>query len=128
MKKLIAVLAVLGVFPSGALALLSQSVNVSPSRTRPGGRVTIYGAVDPRCRIGARGDAAIIYSRAFAGATRSTFSGIPSLSVPLAKNKTRTFSIKITLRGTVKTGTYRIIGRCGPGNFGSTRLKVVWTA
>ncbi|MBV9800799.1 MAG: hypothetical protein JO039_22320 [Solirubrobacterales bacterium] len=43
----------------------------------------------------------------------------------MRKNKHRALSFRLKLSKKLKTGTYRIVGRCGRGAFGSTRLKVV---
>lgn len=124
MKKLIAALAGLAVFAPTALAA-SHFVKVSPSKVGVGKTVTVSGSVGNGCQTGHKGDAATIYSNAFKGATKHNFAGVPSVTVSLANSKAGTFSAKVTLSKKVKTGTYSVGGRCGGGNFGSTKLKVV---
>jgi hypothetical protein len=124
LKKLIAVLAGLAAFAPGALAASSHFLKVSPSKTNPGKTVTVSGSVDHGCQIGHKGDAATIYSKAFAGATKTKFAGVPSVSASLARSKNGAFSTKVTLSKKLKTGTYSVGGRCGGGNFGSATLKV----
>ena len=128
MKKLIAALAGLAVFAPGALAASSHFLRVSPGKTSPGKTVTISGSVDHGCQIGRKGDVATIYSKAFAGATKTNFAGVPSVSASLSESKTGAFSIKVTLSKKLKTGTYSVGGRCGGGNFGSAKLTVTKTA
>lgn len=124
MKKLVAALAGLAVFAPGALAASSHFLKVSPSKTSAGKTVTISGSVDHGCAIGHKGDAATITSRAFKGATKTTFAGVPSVSASLARSKSGAFSIKVKLSTKLKAGTYSVRGRCGGGNFGSASLKV----
>jgi hypothetical protein len=124
LKKLIAALACLAAFAPGALAAASHFLKVSPSKTHPGKTVTISGSVDHGCQIGHKGDSATIYSKAFAGATKTNFAGVPSVSASLAKSTTGAFSIKVKLSKKLKTGTYSVGGRCGGGKFGSAQLKV----
>ena len=57
-----------------------------------GGNVLGHG-----CQIGHKHDAATIYSKAFAGATKTKFAGVPSVSASLSKSKTGAFSIKVKL-------------------------------
>jgi hypothetical protein len=87
--------------------------------------VTVSGSVGNGCQTGHKGDAATIFSNAFKGATKHNFAGIPAVSVSLVKSTKGTFSAKITLSKTLKTGTYSVGGRCGGGNFGSAKLTVV---
>jgi hypothetical protein len=122
-KKIIAALVGLAAFAPAALAS-SHFVKVSPGTAGPGQTITVSGSVDHGCRIGHKGDAATIYSKAFKGATTHTFAGIPSVSASLAKSKNGAFSIKVRLSPNLKSGKYSIGGRCGGGNFGSTTLKV----
>jgi hypothetical protein len=123
LKKLIAALVGLAAFAPAALAS-SHFLKVSPSKVAQGQTVTVSGSVDHGCQIGHKGDAATIYSKAFKGATKHKFAGIPSVSASLAKSKNGAFSIKVRLSPNVKTGKYSLGGRCGGGNFGSTTLKV----
>lgn len=123
MKKLIAALVGLAVFAPAALAA-SHYVKVTPGTAAPGKTVTVSGSVGTGCRTGHTGDAATIMSKAFKGATKTSFAGVPSVSASLAKSKTGSFSVKVKLAKNVKTGKYSVSGRCGGGNFGSTTLKV----
>lgn len=127
LKKLIAALVGLAVFAPAALAA-SHFLKVSPSKVGVGKAVTVSGSVGTGCQTGHKGDAAIIYSNAFKGATKHSFGGVPSVTVSLAKSKNGAFSTKITLSKTLKTGTYSVAGRCGGGKFGSTKLSVVKAA
>jgi hypothetical protein len=76
------------------------------------------------CQIGHKGDSATIYSKAFAGATKTKFAGVPSVSASPANSKTGAFSIKVKLSKKLKTGTYSIGGRRGGAKFGSATVKV----
>ena len=123
MKKLIAALVGLAAFAPAALAS-SHFVKVSPSKASPGQTVTVSGSVGHGCQIGHKGDTATIISKAFKGATRHNFAGVPAVSASLAKSTNGAFSIKVTLSPNVKASKYSVTGRCGGGNFGSTTLKV----
>jgi hypothetical protein len=123
MKKLLAVLAVFAAFAPTALAA-SHFLKVSPGKTSPGKTVTVSGSVGTGCQTGHKGDQAIVFSKAFTGATKANFAGQPSFSVSLAKSKNGAFSLKVKLSKKLKTGKYSIGGRCGGGNFGSATLKV----
>jgi hypothetical protein len=125
MKKLIAAVVGLAVFAPGAFAASSSHfVKVSPSKAAQGQIVTVSGSVGHGCQIGHKGDAATIFSKAFKGATKHKFAGVPSISASLAKSKHGAFKVKITLASNVKPGKYSVGGRCGGGNFGTTTLKV----
>lgn len=125
MKKLIVAIAGLAVLAPAALAASpSHFLKVSPSKVAQGNTVTASGSVGRGCEIGHKGDVATIYSKAFKGATKHSFAGVPSVSASLAKSKDGTFKVKVTLSSSVKTGKYTVSGRCGGGLFGSTTLKV----
>jgi hypothetical protein len=124
LKKLTAALACLAVFVPGALAAASHFLKVTPSKTHPGKTVTVSGSVDHGCQIGRKGDSATITSKAFKGATKTNFAGVPSVSASLAKSTTGAFSIKVNLSKKLKPGTYSVGGRCGGVKFGSATLKV----
>jgi hypothetical protein len=111
------------VFAPAAFAS-ANFLKVSPGKVKAGKTITISGSVGNGCQTGHTGDAATIYSKAFKGATRHNFAGIPSISVSLAGSHDGTFSTKLTLAKHLKAKWYRISGRCGGGNFGSTMLKV----
>jgi hypothetical protein len=123
-KKLIAALVALAVFAPAALAASSHFVKVAPGSVAQGKTVTVSGSVGNGCQTNHQGDAATIISKAFKGATKKNFAGVPSVSASLAKSKNGSFSIKVKLAKNVKTGKYSVSGRCGGGNFGSTTLKV----
>ena len=125
MKKLIVAVVGLAVFAPGAFAASSHFLKVSPSKAAQGKTVTVSGSVGNGCQIGHTGDVATIFSKAFKGATKHNFAGVPSVSASLAKSKNGTFSIKVTLSNNVKPAKYSVGGRCGGGNFGTTTLKVV---
>ena len=125
MKKLIVAIVGLAVSAPGALAASpSHFLKVSPSKAAQGQTVTVSGSVDHGCQIGHTGDVATIISKAFKGATKHKFAGVPSVSASLAKSKDGKFSVKVTLASNVKTGRYSVGGRCGGGNFGSATLKI----
>lgn len=125
MKKLIVAAVGLAVFAPGAFAASSSHfLKVSPNKATQGQKVTVSGSVGHGCQIGHKADSATIFSKAFKGATKHNFAGVPSVSASLAKSKNGSFSIKVTLTSTVKPGKYSVGGRCGGGNFGTTTLKV----
>lgn len=123
MKKLIAALAGLAAFAPGALAA-SHFLKASPGKVAAGTTVTISGSVGNGCAIGHNGDSATIYSKAFKGATKHDFAGIPSVAASLTKSKDGSFSVKVKLSEKLKKGKYTVSGRCGGGNFGSTTFRV----
>ena len=124
MKKLIVAIVGLSVFAPGAMAASSHFLKVSPSNPDQGATVTVSGSVDHGCQIGHTGDTATIISKAFKGATKQNFAGVPSVSVSLAQSTNGAFSTKVKLSTNVKAGKYSVGGRCGGGNFGTTTLKV----
>ena len=125
MKKLIVAIVGLAMSAPGALAASpSHFLKVSPSKAVQGQTVTVSGSVDRGCQIGHKGDVATITSKAFKGATKHKFAGVPSVSASLAKSKDGKFSVKVTLASNVKPGKYSVSGRCGGGNFGSATLRV----
>jgi len=125
MKKLIVAVVGLAVFaPATFAATPSHFLKVAPSKAAQGQTVTISGSVDHGCGIGHKGDVATVFSKAFKGATKHNFAGVPSISVSLAKSTNGAFKVKLTLASNVKPGKYSVGGRCGGGNFGSTTLKV----
>ncbi len=103
----------------------SHFLKVLPSKTTAGKMVTISGSVGNGCQTGHKGDVATIYSNAFKGATKQSFAGVPAVYPSLSKNKNGAFSFRLKLSKKLKTGTYPVGGRCGGGNFGSAKLKVV---
>jgi hypothetical protein len=125
LKKLTAALIALLVCAPAALAATSSHfVKVSPSSTSVGQNVKLSGSVAGAghgCKTGHKGNTATLYSKAFAGITKSKYNGIPSISVSLAKSKNGSFSKNVTLQ---KQGTYTITGRCGTANFGTAKVKV----
>ena len=123
MKKLIAALIGLAVFVPSALAA-SHFVKVTPGSIAPGKTLTVSGSVGTGCQTGHKNDAATVISKAFKGATKTSFAGVPSVSASLANSKNGSFSVKVKLAKNVKTGKYTVSGRCGGGNFGSTTVKV----
>jgi hypothetical protein len=123
LKKLIAALVGFAVFAPAALAS-SHFIKVSPGKVDQGKTVTVSGSVDHGCQIGHAGDGATIISKAFKGATKKSFAGVPAVTASLAHSTDGTFSVKVKLSTTVNPGKYSVSGRCGGGNFGSTTLKV----
>jgi hypothetical protein len=125
MKKLIVAVVGMAFFAPGALAATSSHfLKASPAKVAQGKTVTVSGSVDHGCQIGHKGDTATIFSKAFKGATKQNFAGVPAVSASLANSKNGTFSLKVTLASNVKPGKYSVGGRCGGGNFGTTTLKV----
>ncbi len=125
MKKLIVAIVGLAVLAPAALAASSSHfLKVSPSKAAQGQTVTVSGSVDHGCQIGHTGDGATIFSKAFKGATKHNFAGVPSVSASLAKSTDGKFQVKVTLSSSVAPAKYTVSGRCGGGNFGSTTLKV----
>ena len=128
LKKVIAALVGLAIVASSALAASSHFLKVSPSKVPAGKTVTVSGSVGKGCHAGHKGDAATIYSKAFTGATKQNFAGVPAVTVSLTKSKSGDFSVHVRLSKKLKTGTYSVAGRCGGGTFGSTALKVTKAA
>jgi hypothetical protein len=125
MKKLIVAVVGLAVFAPGALAASSSHfLKVTPSKPAQGSTITISGSVGNGCQIGHKGDSATIISKAFKGATKKSFAGVPAVSASLAHSTNGTFSVKVKLSTTVNPAKYSVTGRCGGGNFGSTTLRV----
>jgi hypothetical protein len=122
-KKLVVALIALAVFAPGALAA-SHFLKVSPGKVAAGKKVTVSGSVGSGCQVGHQGDSATIYSRAFKGATKQNFGGVPSVTASLVKSKNGAFSVTVKLSRSVKAASYSVSGRCGGGKFGSTTLKV----
>ena len=96
-----------------------HSIQVSPNTVKAGKTVTFRGSVAGGCQTPGM---VTIYSRAFKGATARHFAGVPAVSAKA--NAQGRFAARIRLAKTLKSGRYRISGRCGGGNFGSTTLKV----
>lgn len=94
-------------------------LTVSPSTVKPGRAVTVRGSVAHGCQ---KPGPVTIYSRAFKGATRHTFAGVPAVYTRATKKGS--FSTKVTIKRNVRAGRYQVGGRCGGGNFGSAALKV----
>jgi hypothetical protein len=115
MKKFSAAFAALALAAPGAMAANQSSLKVSPKTVKRGKTVTVSGTVS-----GCSGSATI-YSRAFKGATKQKFAGVPSVS---AKVKNGKFSVKVKLSKKLKTHKYKVSGRCGGGNIGSATLTV----
>jgi len=124
MKKLIVAVVGMAALAPGAFAASSHFLKVSPAKVAQGKTVTVSGSVDHGCGIGHKGDVATIFSKAFKGATKQNFAGVPAVSASLANSKDGTFSLKVRLASNVKPGKYSVGGRCGGGNFGSTTVKI----
>jgi type 1 fimbria pilin len=124
MKKLIAAFAGAAIMAPAALAAPSHFVKVTPSKVVAGKTVTVSGSVGKGCQIGHKGDVATVSSKAFAGATKEKFAGVPAVTVSLAKSKTGAFSVKVKLSKKLKKGSYSVAGRCGGGAFGRATLHV----
>ena len=118
MKRLIAAAAMLAVSSPVALAA-TASIKTTPTTVKAGNAVTVSGSVAGGCSAGSQ---VTIYSKAFKGATTKDFAGVPAVFTKAGKGGK--FSIKVTIKKTVKKGTYSVGGRCGGGNFGSSMLTV----
>jgi hypothetical protein len=94
-------------------------LSVSPGTVRAGHAITVSGAVGSGCKKPAQ---AAILSRAFRGAARREFAGVPAIFIET--NRIGNFSKRVTLSKTIKSGHYHVGGRCGGGSFGSTTLTV----
>jgi hypothetical protein len=94
-------------------------MSVSPRAVKQGHVVTVSGAVGDGCKV--PGGVTII-SRAFRGATRRQFAGVPAVFT--TTNRAGDFSKRVTITKTIRPGRYHVGGRCGGGNFGSTTLTV----
>jgi hypothetical protein len=121
MRKLIATIVAFGLLASPALAA-SHFLKASPSTMSAGTAtpVRLYGSVGTGC---AKGDQVTLTSKAFKGATKHTFAGLPAVLTKVGKN--HKFSVRVTIKGSIKQGNYHIGGRCGGGNFGSATLVVL---
>jgi hypothetical protein len=117
LKKLIGAIAALGILAPAAGAA-SHFVKVSPSSTAAGQQVRVYGTVTG-CQ---QHDQVIITSRAFKGATKHKFAGVPALL--LKQNAQHKFSAKVKIKQAVMAGNYKVSGRCGGGTFGHTTLTI----
>jgi hypothetical protein len=94
-------------------------ITVSPSAVKQSHAVTVSGSVGGGCKVPGH---VTIFSRAFRGAARHKFAGVPAIFG--TTNRTGKFSTRVTVRKTVRPGRYHVGGRCGGGNFGSTTLTV----
>jgi len=120
-KLIVAPIAALALAAPAALAA-AHFVKVSPGTVARGNKVTVYGNVGGGCEVGHKGDSAEIYSNAFRFTEPKGVGDVPTADAPLDKHGA--FSIKVKISTKIKKGTYRVGGRCGGGNFGSTSLKV----
>lgn len=94
-------------------------VKVSPRNVNAGNAISVSGAVGNGCRKPGR---VTIYSRAFKGAARHEFAGVPAIFS--ASNRNGKFSKRVTIKKTIKPGRYHVGARCGGGNLGSATLRV----
>jgi hypothetical protein len=99
-------------------------LRVAPSKTHPGAKITLEGAVGTRCQSGGKGELPIVYSEAFTGATNRSFHRIPAVFVRHADLRNGKFSIKLRLSSKLKTGNYRVSGRCAGVRIGSSLISV----
>ncbi len=118
MKRFIAALAAFAIFAPAALAA-SHYLKVSPSTVTAGKTVRLYGSVGTGC---AKGDQVTITSKAFRGATKHEFAGLPAVLTKVGKN--HRFSVRVTIRTSIRAGSYHVGGRCGGGSFGAATLRV----
>jgi hypothetical protein len=118
MKKLAAALAVLSLPVAPALAA-SHYIKLAPSTVARGSAVRVYGSVAGGC---ATSDRVTLISRAFKGATRHEFAGVPAIYAK--QDAYHGFSVHVTIAKSLKKGRYSVSGRCGGGNFGAATLRV----
>jgi hypothetical protein len=97
----------------------SQRLKVMPSTIKAGKSVRLYGSLGTGCP---KGDQVTITSKAFTGATKHEFAGVPALLTSVGASGS--FSTTVTIRTTTRRGPYTVSGRCGGGLFGSASLKV----
>ncbi len=97
----------------------SHYVKLSPATVRAGRSTKLYGSVGGGCRTPGT---VTVYSRAFKGATRREFAGVPVIFT--RTDKKGRFSFRVTIKRSVRAGRYHIGARCGGGNFGSATLRV----
>ena len=97
----------------------SSSLKLSPSTVKAGKATVLHGSVGHGCKTPGQ---VTIYSRAFKGATSHHFAGVPAIYARASKKGT--FSTTVTIKKTVKSGSYHVAGRCGGANFGTATLKV----
>lgn len=121
MKKLLGIVVVSGALATVASATTSHGLHVSPATVHRGHVVRVYGSVGNGCQTG-RGTA-VVYSYAFARATRKRFAGMPAFYANTARNGH--FSFRVRIRRSVPFGRYHVGGRCGGGNFGAATLMVL---
>jgi hypothetical protein len=127
LKKLVAALICLAAFAPAALAATSfHFLKVSPTNANVGGTIKLSGSISHTgCPTGHKTDAVTIYSRAFQGATKSKYKGIPSVSVPMTKKGVANFTKSVKLSVSLNAGTYTITGHCGRSTtFGTTKVNV----
>lgn len=93
-------------------------VRVRPKVAEPGSVVKVTGAVDG-CPAG---DQVTLLSRAFKGATRKEFAGVPAIFTNLRRD--HTFAARVRLSTSLRRGRFSVSGRCGGGNIGATTLRV----
>jgi predicted transcriptional regulator len=132
-RPLIALVALVAAFACSAIVASATSNNycdplggckthflkVSPSSVKAGRTTTVSGAVGNGCKVPAR---VTVYSRAFKGATRQQFAGVPAILI--TTNRQGKFSKRVTIRRTIKASRYHVGARCGGGNLGSATLRV----
>jgi hypothetical protein len=97
----------------------AHSVKVSPSTVKAGAATTVSGSVGNGCR---KPGQVTLYSRAFKGATRHQFAGVPAVFT--TTNRKGKFSKRVTIRRSIKPGRYNVGARCGGGRLGSATLKI----
>jgi hypothetical protein len=119
MKRLIATLAVLGLFVPAALASTKPYVKVNPTNVTGGNQVKVHGVAPSACKQGSN---VKLFSNAFKNAVNHSYNGTPAAFVKIGKNQT--FSKKITIDGNVAPKTYKVKARCNNNTFAHTNLTV----
>jgi hypothetical protein len=95
----------------------AASLGVSPTTTRAGQIVRVFGSVGGGC---VRGDVVTIISRAFSH--RHKFAGQPAISTHVRRRGA--FSVHTRIPASRRAGSYSIRARCGGGSFGDATLRV----
>jgi hypothetical protein len=119
---IVAAIAIVTVLMVGnAIAKSSPYLKVSPKIVNHNAKVTLSGSVGSGC---SNGEQVTIYSKAFAGATKKKFAGVPAVFTKVGSGGK--FSTKVTIAGSqyVYGGTYNVAARCGGAKFGSAKLMV----
>jgi len=113
LRSVTASAAVVALVLAGTVAGATPRLTVQPKRVAPGGVVTVSGT---GCRAG---DLVYLISPPFIG------NAFVAHSVATLARSNGSFSRRVHIRTSIRSGRYLITGRCGGGNLGvSARLRV----